>query len=182
MPRRPLIRLQKLPEIQPWKIQVLRDGIYPDEQGFEALHFFYADRKHDSKKELYKSIHEGFLGDWIEKYPCARPWAWYEYDAPRWDDPWKDCFYHGTFAEPRQHISGGKLCEYNYVPKFYKGIFKYWHYTEDDLPIFESEAAYLKRLNLLTEEEEKHLSKHPELLEPISIVDAIPGVESEVIL
>jgi hypothetical protein len=35
-----------------------------------------------------------------------------------------------------------------------------------DPPRFESEAAYLRRWGLLTPAEEKHLARHPELLQP----------------
>lgn len=180
MPRKPLKKLQKKPEIQPWKIQILRDGLYPDDTGFEGLKFYYdCGRSEDEKFKLYQSIKKDFLQDWISKNPCTRPWAWYEYSAPRWDDPWPDYFCHKTFAEPRLHISGGAECKYNFVPSYYKAVSEHWHFTDQDLPMFESEAAYLQRLNLLRKEEKAHLEKHPELLEPQSIVDIIPGVTSE---
>jgi hypothetical protein len=183
MPVKPKKKLKKTPEIKDWQLQILKDGLYPegDNDGF-GWFFFYEEVIEDHKLSLYNAIKKDFLADWISSNPCTRPWAWYEYDAPRWSDPWVDCFYHGTFAEPREHISGGKRCEYNYVPSFYKATFRYWHFAENDPPLFESEAAYLKRLNLLTDAEEKHLAKHPELLEPESIIDAIPEIKSEMVL
>jgi hypothetical protein len=183
MPKK-LIKIRtKKEEIDDWKIKVLEDGIYPENTGFEGLMFYYdCGRSEDEKLKLYESIQKDFIKDWIDKYPTSRPWGWYRYTAPRQNDDAVNWFYHGTLPEERKHISGGRRCEYNYVPKYYKGIFEYWHYTNDDMPMFESEAAYLKRLDLLTDSEKKHLEKHPELLKPETIESAIPGIEPETVL
>ena len=127
-------------------------------------------------------------------------------DAPRWDDPFEDCYFHGTFAEPRQRLGGTGTPDFealNYVPSFDKGVptgfvsqwdaeyyngrakdihgnpigtkYKEGHFKgkaidPDDPPRYESEAAYLQRLGLLTPAEEKYLQKHPELLEPETVI------------
>lgn len=47
-----------------------------------------------------------------------------------------------------------------------EGDFKGLAIDPDDPPVYESQAAYLQRHNLLTPAELLHLKKHPELLEP----------------
>lgn len=49
---------------------------------------------------------------------------------------------------------------------FKKGDFKAVAYDKNNPPIFESEAVYLERLNLLTPIEKVFLTEHPELMEP----------------
>ena len=50
--------------------------------------------------------------------------------------------------------------------RYHEGHFKGLAPDPDDPPVFESEAAYLQRHDLLTESEKEYLKSHPELLEP----------------
>jgi len=181
MPRKQIKKIKKVPEIDDWKKEILKTGLYPETpDNFEVLHFFYSDLKsEDLKLELYEQIRVEFLKDWIQANPCTRPWSWWQYDCPRQKDADKGCFWHGTLPEERLHMGGGRQSTMNYFPVYYKSIFRYWHFENDAPPMFESEAAFLKRLNLLTDDELQHLKKHPELLEPESIVTAIPGIKSQ---
>jgi len=156
-------------------------------------------------RQIWKDVEKEILLDWIKNNPCTRPWMWWEYSAPRWDDPWTGCFYHGKFAEPRQRLGGIGDPNYeflNYGPHFEYGLPTGWVSTFDteyyngnrrdingkiipteyrdgnfkgraidpeNPPTYESEAAYLLRLDLLTPAEKKHLEKHQELLEPDTI-------------
>ena len=175
-------RYYKNLEIKPWQIQFFKDGLYPlgKDDEWEKLDFYCSIYKNpDTRQKLYETLKKEFLKDWITKHPCSRPWAWYEFDAPRWDDPDINCFWHGKLSEPRIHISGGKQIHAGHVPVHYKSVSQFWQYDEDDPPIFESEAAFLKRLGILTGAEEKYLESHPELLEPDSITDVIPGIKSQ---
>ena len=53
------------------------------------------------------------------------------------------------------------------IPSQYKeGDFQGRAIDPEDPPTFESEAAYLKRNDLLTAAELKHLEKHPQMMEP----------------
>jgi hypothetical protein len=185
MPRKRAKLKQKRDEIvEDWKLKLLADGFYDKSKGFEFFEFYYDNGTPwgvDGITALWPKIKKEFMRDWIDKHPCSRPYAWWRWDAPRQDDKDVDCFWHGTLPEPRLKVSaGGEICKY-FVPLYHFGVFKYWHYREDDLPLFESEAAYLKRLDLLTISEKKYLDKHPELLEPVNIRQAIPGHEPEVI-
>jgi len=70
-----------------------------------------------------------FLSEWIKDHPCTRPLQWWRFNAPRWDDPFIDCFYHGTFAEPRQRMGGTGTPNFEvlaYAPHFHKGIPTGW--------------------------------------------------------
>jgi len=55
----------------------------------------------------------------------------------------------------------GKIIPTNYKAGNFKGV----AIDPDDPPIYESEAAYLERLGLLTPTEKRYLEKHPGLLE-----------------
>ncbi len=89
------------------------------------------------------------LKDWIAESPGSRPWAWWEVTAP----------------ETRRQIKGIEILDewpgdlvYDFGIPVYSASY---HLGESKNKIkesdFESEAAYLKRLNLLTESEKKLL-------------------------
>jgi len=130
MPRKQIKKIKKVPEIDDWKKEILKTGLYPETpDSFEVLDFFYSGMKSkDPKLELYEQIRVEFLKDWIQANPCTRPWSWYEYDAPRQKDNDEDCYWHGTLPEERQHIIGGTRSKLNFVPAYYKSIFKFWHF------------------------------------------------------
>jgi hypothetical protein len=149
---------------------------------------FMLQRGGSQLKAIWKAVNRELLNDWIKQNPCSRPWAWWEWDAPR--------------AEPRQRLGGTGTPDYEvlaYVPHFDHGIPTGWitkfdeayyngraldihgnpigteHKEGDfsgvaidptDPPTFESEAAYLQRHGLLTPAEARHLEKYPELLNP----------------
>jgi hypothetical protein len=72
--------------------------------------------------QLYQAKH---LSDFIKNNPCQRPWAWWEYSAPRWHDPYPGTYFHGTLPEPRQRLGGVGTPDYeflNYVPSFRFGL------------------------------------------------------------
>lgn len=205
MPRKPRRAKQTRPTIKPIEIYFLQHGTIeggPVDPETEGDIFFKNVDKGYSWLPIWKEIRDKVMADWINEHPASRPWAWWMFDAPRWDDPFKDCFYHGTFAEPRQRLGGTGTPHFevlNYVPSFDKGVptgfVSQWsvdyyngrakdihgnpigtQYKEDnftgkaidlhDPPRYESEAAYLRRLGLLTPDEEEYLEKHPELLKP----------------
>ncbi|OHB54670.1 MAG: hypothetical protein A2Y12_19105 [Planctomycetes bacterium GWF2_42_9] len=128
---------------------------------FEELNLEYAIHSKAIKrvKELWDNYKAGILEQWIEEHPCSRPEKWWEFDT----------------TENRLRLGGiGKHNEYS--PCFKNGIPKSWYPSKDnsppwskssipDPPCFESQAAYLQRLNLLTPAEKQHLKKHPELLQ-----------------
>lgn len=146
-----------------------------------------------SLEDAWKHARDLILPKWTRERPGTRPSAWWAFDAPRWnDDPWEGCFYHGTFASPRQRLGGTGDPVYealNYVPEFELGVparfltaidLHTWPalrnrlhdrpaeaYDPEDPPMYESSAAYLKRLGLLVEGEEAALSE--QAFEPVPI-------------
>jgi hypothetical protein len=78
---------------------------------------------------LWENNKDEYLPLWIKKHPCTRPIPWWQWDAPRWNDPFEDCFFHGTLPEPRQRLGGIGTPNYevlSYVPEFFKGIPANW--------------------------------------------------------
>jgi hypothetical protein len=102
----------------------------------------------------WSEIRDALLPDWIKNHPCTRPFAWWTDDAP----------------EPRRRVGGtgrrlrNAILEWG-IPhdEWFKDV------DPDNPPIYESQAAYLQRLGLLTEGEIKWLADHHELLEPEAI-------------
>jgi hypothetical protein len=155
-------------DIEPWKIEFLKFG----EISFEGLtekeishiewgylsDFFFE----EVRKPTWNEIRSEIMPQWISEHPCTRPWGWWEHDSPAQGEL--------ENSDPRQQVgSKGEVCRYCYAPHYKWGVFEYWHYDENSPPIFESEAAYLQRLDLLTDKEKKHLSANPKLLEPVPI-------------
>jgi hypothetical protein len=100
----------------------------------------------EARKEL--------IPEWIREHPCSRPWAFWEFDAPG----------------PRRRVGGSGRRERN-APLNYGVPSGTWFtgVNVDDPPRYESESAYLLRLDLLTATEKKWLADHPEVLSPEAI-------------
>lgn len=166
----------------------LLSGIAPD--GAEAL-LFLGDSA--ACRRTWRDLRDELLPDWIREHPGTRPWAWWEFDAPRWDRKF-GAFYDGTLPEPRLRIGGKGTPAFEalaYVPSFTRGIPDIWvsafdvayyngrakdihgdrigteykegHFPHEGIdpagpPVFESEAAYLKRHGLFLPGEEKRLT------------------------
>jgi len=120
----------------------------------------------DETREGWKTCRADILQKWARYRPCKRPWAWWRYDSP----------------EPRKRL-GGKGSPYyevmGWVHELSFGLPDRWAlpihierygrgevFDPNDPPIFESEAAFLERHNLLSALERKWLAAHKEALEP----------------
>ena len=130
---------------------------------------------------------EVILGEWIRKRPCSRPWAFWDLDIKEirrrvggtgdlFND-WEDYEpYECHLGIPSAWVTVWDVQSYNglaldihgkVIPSPWKdGDFTRVAVDFDDPPCFESQAAYLDRLNLLTPTEKAYLKKHPELLKP----------------
>lgn len=119
--------------------------------------------------ELWRDHGPEFLPEYIKNHPCRRPRAWWHWSAPRQADQGSGWFWEGTLPEPRKKLKGKGELHQGYVPYFEYGIAEHWDresLDSNDPLFFESQASYLLRHGLLSEEEKKYLAKHPELLEP----------------
>jgi hypothetical protein len=110
-------------------------------------------------EQAWDACRSKFLKQFILKNPCQRPHIFWRYD---------------TVEQPRLQISGKGhgpiVSEYKCLDT--GGLPIYWDtvkWSSKNPPVFESQAAYLKRTDLLTAAEKKYLEEHPELLETITI-------------
>ena len=184
-PRKPRLKKQIItPEIR----EYLETGVHTGVGSF----FLAGDR--DGEAKAWKTFRLEILLDWVDRFPCTRPWAWWRYDAPRWKRKFNNAWFNGRLPEPRHRLSGTGTPSHevlSYMPRFEKGIPVDWidqqlvdgykkdsksqfrgiAISKDDPPIYESEASYLSRFSLLTEAEEIILKKCPELMKPENVND-----------
>lgn len=132
-----------------------------------------------TEKELVK--------EWSATRPCTRPASWWKFSEtpPRWtDERYKDYWCYGKISEPRKRIDDGPGTTQSEMsgscPNFNCGVPVDWILVQgwsdevqpgdvvdiNNPPIFESQAAYLERNNLLTAKEKKWLAKNQQALEP----------------
>lgn len=114
-------------------------------------------------RTLWEQHREEILSEWAVEHPGTRPCCWWRFDAPRWLRPEdKGWYFYDRLPEPRQRLGGtGTPCfeVLAHVPAFTRGIPDQWiEQSDDDPPVFESQAAYLKRHGLLVEGEEERLT------------------------
>jgi|GEM_PF-5075406 len=121
----------------------------PDDEG--ACDVFLMELR-PAMKQAWESYRDQIMTDWMKKYPCTRPYAFWKFDAP----------------ELRKQISGSGDVDYEGACISSDGLPEYWQveWDKNDLPTFESEAACLQRLGILTPTEKAYLKKHPKLMEP----------------
>lgn len=189
-------RREKKNVVPAWQQYFLCFGIMPEDTGGAergwVLRFthdwgtFMDDYFPKDPAEAWKTCGSELLRQWIKERPGTRPWAWWHFDAPRWNNPRYERL---SLPEPRKRLGGTGTPNFEclaYVPAFEFGVPKSWvgsrivdlyngrnknthgnamcsKYIEgyfkalpvnpDDPPIYETEASYLKRQGLLTEEE-----------------------------
>jgi hypothetical protein len=130
-------------------------------------------------RACWEAVRDELLSEWIAEYPGTRPWAFWEFDAPEprlrlggtgtpthevlnvfaefdagvpvnWLDAFDCEYYTGRAVDVNgrpigQEFAGNKLAGVAIDPA--------------DPPRYESEAAYLKRLDLLTPDERRRLRR-----------------------
>ncbi len=136
----------------------------------------------ESREVMWAAVRDEILAEWIAERPGTRPRMWWRLDAPRWADPYN----RGTMAEPRRRMGGTGTPVFEclaYSPAFECAVPKQFvaadeleYYAEGgglqnhdhpgepveaydpkDPPMYESQAAYLKRHGLLEEGEEERV-------------------------
>jgi hypothetical protein len=141
--------------VSPTAWAFLNDLPMPEKHsGFELLGY----RHGDKARILWDEHGEEITARWTEDHPGTRPTCWWRYSAP------------GL----RRRVGGAGTPAHEclaYAPSYPKGIPDIWFHPEQgvdplDPPKYESEAAFLKRLGLMSPAERKWLSGRPEALEP----------------
>jgi len=122
-----------------------------------GLSTFFSDVK---PRDLWNQYRNVFLPEYIRKHPGKRPYAWWQWDAPRQPDGGSGAYWEGILPEPRKHAGGGPFeFQKGFVPRYEYGVPVHVTYSEYDPPFFESQAAYLMRHGLLSETERRALKE-----------------------
>ena len=116
--------------------------------------------------EGWNTLRDELLAEHIAEHPCTRPWAWWHLEKRelrrRLDGGLHPCE-DPSRKPPSPHLDdgSGRIRHYYGVPSAFSE-------PDDWEAEYESQAAYLTRLELLTKAEKRHLDENPELLEPAS--------------
>jgi len=117
-----------------------------------------------SLRELWIAVRREVLDEWIREYPGTRPWAWWRFDMP--EGTRREVLDGGThpFDCPRRRahvrelvVDAGAATDFERAAyALYRGkpkmVFRFERLRE-----YESEAEYLRRLDLLKNAEEREL-------------------------
>lgn len=183
------VRKRRAPEVDPGVMAYLADDPdWEEKKGedhnpFVMLNVRYP-RVHGRSWETYTDqwlgCREHVLRQWIPENPGTRPRAWWKVEAPRLPEE----EYPENFRRPTHKLHGlpflyhlrerlggsGELSGDRYPTKTEYGIPLSWDeetLDPEDLPLYESQAAYLDRFDLLTEREREQLG--PEDFEPVRV-------------
>jgi hypothetical protein len=162
--RRPKARIAGFPD---WQVRFLETGEIPPDDDDALNPFELTDWKHhtacrvDPVLPAWQTCRERIMEKWPVQHPGCRPFAWWEFNAP----------------EQRQRVGGMGTPAHEVLahrPVFRFGIPTLWvtrfdteYYNDfagvavdpDDPPLFESQATYLQRLNLLVKAERSALRR-----------------------
>lgn len=128
MPRKPVRqRAQRNQPLLPAVRSYLLTGTSSeDEPGhYEA---FILSGSVENVRAIWEEHRDEILSDWTRKNPCARPWAWWTCDAPRWTRKF-GAWFDGTLPEPRRRLGGVGDPAFEhlaYVPEFESGLPVSW--------------------------------------------------------
>ncbi len=111
-------------------------------------------------KEVWEIHKTELIREWVLAYPCSRPWCWWLFEAP----------------EPRHKVGGKGITMHEHFPSYKHRLelgipLDWFEFDPADPPAFESQAAYLQRLGLLTAAEISFLRYNAHFLEPIGLGD-----------
>jgi len=123
-------------------------------------HDFFGDAFGDeieAMRAAWKEHRAEILAEYVSANPGRRPWAFWQFDAP----------------EPRRQVGGPTECSGCHMVDdgaFFFGLPQHWTGPADfpaflaplmpdkDVPLYESQAAYLKRHKLLSDAESEELN------------------------
>jgi len=145
----------------------------------------------DRLKRVWEAVSKEIVKEFVKLHLCRRPWCWWAFeikelrkriggigdlmheigfyeptDCPHgipmdWVAKWQVEYYNGRFKDIHGNVVDSG---------FKEGDFKEVAIDPNNPPIYESESVYLRRLDLLSDTEKRHLEKHAELLEPEMVV------------
>ena len=137
----------------------------------------------EALREVWGRARGEVLGAWLKDHPGTRPAVFWRFDTPHQPLGTHDgCFYDGKLPQPRKQISGAGCPAWAvmaHVPAYSLGLPTLWAgYEPSNPPVFESQAAYLRRHGLLAVSEKRILTPADfaatEELDPACEVDLGP--------
>jgi hypothetical protein len=178
-----------VPQISPVVLSIVSEGLFPmppnSEREIAEWDFFTSDEEQET---ILPQLREPILDEWIRRQPGTRPNFWWLQDAPEKcrrrlggvGDPehehlntveryrhglptgfvtkWLEDYYNGRARDIHGKRIGTEYAEGHFAGR---GL------DPDDPPVYESEAAYLRRHRLLTPDEERRLK--PRDFEPVTV-------------
>jgi len=197
----------RMPEISPALLSHISEGLWPMPEGGEReLTSWKFLMNAEEKQEIFSQVRDFILENWIQQRPGTRPNFWWKSDAPEkmrrrlggvGDDKHDYLAYveSYTLGIPSHFVSKFDEEYYNgraldihgnkITDEYEDGDFKGRGVDPNDPPVYESQAAYLKRHGLLTPEEAKKLKPadfEPEIVEVVEEdhSEELGDVETEV--
>jgi hypothetical protein len=150
-----------------WRLET---GTWPDEVDLpgedphELAHVFFASA--EAVEAMWHDYGPDVVAAWAAAHPGTRPWGWWRYEA----------------EEPRRVIRGAELLkprrkpeDWRFYWKDHRGVqaFRQWRPKAAELPLIESEAAYLRRLKLLLPGERIRAADYaPQSVDPFLVSEA----------
>ena len=121
---RPLVRQEPAPEVRHFLLTGRR-ARWSGAKKLPGIQLMGSRRRCGS---LWRDGRDSLLAAWLVERPGTRPWAWWEFDAPRATEvperfrggPWVD-----LFIEPRRQLQGSSVPRWAvvaFVPRF-----SFWH-------------------------------------------------------
>jgi hypothetical protein len=163
MPLRKTLERKPLADPDVWDFLHDRYPSNSEPYNFEVFSLLGDSRKLES---LWREYRSEILPAYVQNHSGRRPSLWYQFDSPRQQDMGTDAIYEGTLPAYRRIIQGDDF------PTFcvwrYKGV-PVIHSDKDIL--VENECSFLRRYNLLTEEEIERLQ--PEDFEKVESFHSI---------
>jgi hypothetical protein len=161
--RRRLLETRPKLEISDAAWAFLNDLPTPDdtESAFEIL--MLGNPNDEALGELWDRARGEVLAGWVKDHPGTRPSAWWKCECPRQPmGTFQGAYYDGRLPEQRKFVSGAGCPAWMvlaHVPDYELGLPAQWAgFEAENPPAFESQAAYLRRNNLLTPHELRVLS------------------------
>jgi len=103
---KPRQELTERQEVEAWMVYFLIYGEIPEDDPEIDKFLAWEIKSHANIQcRFWSEISARILKEFIKDHPCTRPWAWWQYDAPRWDRKF-DASFDGALAEPRRRIGG----------------------------------------------------------------------------
>jgi hypothetical protein len=108
-------------EVTPLQLQWLRGEELPDTFDAAIIKF----DTHGTNAALWATHREMILDEHVKEFPGIRPKLWWEFDAPRWLDEYRNGLSDHELPEPRKRLGGIGTEAYlvlNWKPCFHLGL------------------------------------------------------------